>query len=182
MEGRKLKKSIIIIICLFCIIIIGTYFVITHFEKEENIDEEYQDYEPQEEISNEQFRQTMVKLYYLNKDSKELMAEIKMVDANILLKNPYGVLFELLMQKPESDKLVKIIPEGTKINNVFFEAGCVTIDVSQEFLNFDSNEHKYQIINSIVNTLTELNEVNSVKFLVDGNINENIDENYVKIN
>ena len=39
---------------------------------------------------------------------------------------------------------------------------------------------KENLINSIVNTVTELNEVNKVKFLIDGNTNEDFKDEYVR--
>ena len=38
-----------------------------------------------------------------------------------------------------------------------------------------------KIINSIVNTLTNLKEVESVKFLINGEVNDKIADTYVKI-
>ena len=172
-------KLILIVITFIILIVLGAYFIISHFEGD-SVEEEYQDYTPQEEISKEQLRQTMVNLYYEDKETGELMAEVRLIDANLLLRNPYGTLFELLTQNPENDKLEKLIPEGTKINDVSFSSGCVTIDVSKEFLNYNDEQRKFKIVNSIVNTLSELTEVNSVRFLIDGEVNSNFDENYVK--
>ena len=59
---------------------------------------------------------------------------------------------------------------------------CVVIDFSKEFLNYnkeDENE-KNNLINSIVNTLTELTEVNKVKILIEGNENDEFNEIYAR--
>ena len=59
-----LKKIIIVIIIILCITGVIMYFIQSSKKnsKTENIE-----YEPQEEISEEQERQTMISLYFLNK-------------------------------------------------------------------------------------------------------------------
>ena len=178
---KKNKKAIIAIITLIIIIIAG-YFISKNIniEKNDNTAEEYQDYTPQEEISDEQLRQTKVVLYFANADTGELESEIKIVDANTLLQNPYKELISLLIKGPQSSNLKKLIPEGTNLHDAKLENSCVIINVSNEFLNYENEENKLKIINSIVNTLTNLKEVDSVKFLINGEQNEKLSEVYVK--
>ena len=52
------------------------------------------------------------------------------------------------------------------------------ISVSSKTQN-DENE-KLKIINSIVNTLTNLKEINSIKILVNGSENENFSDEYLR--
>ena len=96
-----MKRKLIIIITLIVIIITGImlYF---YFKKENATIEEYQ---PEEEISNEQMRQTIVSLYYKNKETGELMPEGRIIDSKELLGNPYKKLVELLIEQPKNDKL-----------------------------------------------------------------------------
>ena len=60
------------------------------------------------------------------------------------------------------------------------ENDCVVLDFSKEILNYskDNKNAKNNIINSIVNTLTELTEVNKVKILIDGKENNEFNEIY----
>ena len=62
------------------------------------------------------------------------------------------------------------------------EGNLLTINFSNEFLNYDKQNPtaKANLINSIVNTMTELTEINNVKFLIDGNENEEFKDNYVR--
>ena len=62
------------------------------------------------------------------------------------------------------------------------EDDCVTLDFSQEFLNYDKTNEKTKenMVNSIVNTLTQLTEVNKVKILIEGNQNNEFNETYTK--
>ena len=177
----KKKKIIIAIITLIIILIIGyLIFKNVSIEKIGDNAEDYQDYTPEEEISEEQLRQTKLVLYFANAETGELETEIKIVDANTLLENPYKEMVSLLMKGPQSSNLKKLIPEGTNLHDVKLEGSCVVINVSNEFLNFENEDIKLKTINSIVNTLTNLKEVDSVKFLINGEESEQLAETYVK--
>ena len=178
----KSRKKIIILTIVIIMIIIGLYIIFKNvsIQEQETENNPYQDYTPQEEISEEQLRQTKVILYFENKETKELESEIKLVDANTLIKNPYKELVSLLIKGPQSSNLEKIIPEGTILHDVTVENSCAIVNVSNEFLNYDTEENKMKIINSIVNTLTNLKEIRSVKILINGEQNEKIPEEYVK--
>ena len=140
----------------------------------------YQDYTPQEEISEEQLRQTKVVLYFANTETGELETEIRIVDANTLLKNPYQELIALLIKGPQSTNLNKLIPDGTNVNDVKLEGSCAVVNVSNEFLNYENDDQKLKTINSIVNTLVNLKEVDSVKILINGEENEKCPDIYTK--
>lgn len=131
---------------------------------------EITEYIPQEEISTEQLRQTLITLYFKNKETGMLMPEARMIDSKILLNNPYNELIKLLLENPKNESLEKLIPEGTKINNVEIQKGIVYIDFSEEFTKVGNMgvEEENKIIYSIVNTLTELTEVSGVKILING--------------
>ena len=172
------KKRVIAIIVFIIIIIMG--FLIYKNVSIENKEDEYQDYVPEEEISEEQMRQTKIVLYFANNETGELETEIKVVDANTLIKNPEKQIMELLIKGPQSSSLKKLIPDGTVLNDIKIEESCAIINVSKEFLNYQNDEEKYNIINSIVNSLTNLKEIDSVKFLINGEENENLSETYIK--
>ena len=55
-------------------------------------------------------------------------------------------------------------------------------DFSIDFLNYDMEKEngKNNMVKSIVNTLTELTEVNKIKILIEGNENENFNEVYTR--
>ena len=172
------KKRLIAIIIFIIIIIMG--FVIYKNVSIENKEDEYQDYVPEQEISEEQMRQTKVVLYFANNETGELETEIKVVDANTLIKNPEKQIMELLIKGPQSSSLKKLIPDGTVLNDIKIEESCAIINVSKEFLNYQNDEEKYNIINSIENSLTNLKEIDSVKYLINGEENENLSETYIK--
>lgn len=174
------NKRIIAVIVLILIIVLG--FIIYKNVSIKNQEDEYQDYIPEEEISDEQMRQTKIILYFANNETGELETEIKVVDANTLIKNPEKQIMELLIKGPQSSNLKKLIPDGTILHDIKIENSCAIINVSNEFLNYQNEEKKLKIINSIVNTLTNLKEIESVKFLINGEENEQLNETYVKNN
>ena len=174
----KRKKIVAIISLIFIIVLAFLVYKNVSIEKSQN--DEYQDYTPQEEISEEQIRQTKVTLYFENIETGELETEIKIMDANALIKNPEKMLMDLLIKGPQSSNLKKLIPEGTLVHDVKIEKSCAVINVSNEFLNFENEENKLKVINSIVNTLTNLKEIDSVKFLINGEVNEKLQDIYVR--
>ena len=153
------NKRIIAVIVLILIIVLG--FIIYKNVSIKNQEDEYQDYIPEEEISDEQMRQTKIILYFVNNETGELETEIKVVDANTLIKNPEKQIMELLIKGPQSSNLKKLIPDGTILHDIKIENSCAIINVSNEFLNYQNEEEKLKIINSIVNTLTNLKEIES---------------------
>lgn len=177
------KRSVCIIIIL--VIVLGgiIFFAKKNTKKEEDKDG-FTEYTPQEEISSEQLRQTLVTLYFKNKTTGALMPEARMIDSKVLLNEPYKKLIELLIEGPKNDSLEKVIPNDTVINSVKFEKGIVYIDFSKDFIKTETMgaEEELKIVNSIVNTLTELTEVEGVKFLIDGEGDLNFESGKVKLN
>ena len=152
------------------------YFYFNNEEPENNI----QEYQPQEEITNEQMRQTIVTLYFKNKETNQLVTEGKLIDSKLLLTDPYKELIELLIEGPKNEKYTKLIPENTKLNQTYKEKDMVYLDFSSEFLNYDKEDTsvKQNMIDSLVKTLTQLTEVNSIKILINGEENEEFNEIY----
>lgn len=175
----KNKKIGLIFLVVFIIILIGGYLGIRYVknrEKETTVEE----YIPEAEITEEQVRQTIVSLYFPNKETNEINPEARLIDIKEIINNAHEKLIELLIEGPKNDKNKKIIPEGTKINKTYLEEDCVVLDLSSEFLNYKKEEEKEKtnLINCIVNTLTELTEINKVKIIIDGNENEEFKEVY----
>ena len=163
------------------IIAVAGYFGINYL-KGKQVSSEIEEYIPQEEVTDEQMRKTMVSLYFYNNETGELETEARLIDAVDLLENPYTKLIQMLIDGPKSEKLKSLIPEDVKIIKTEINNGCVTADMSIEFLNHTVDKDlKNKMIYSIVNTLTELTEVDSVKFLINGETNDEFDEEYVKI-
>lgn len=75
-----------------------------------------------------------------------------------------------LLEGPASDNLQSAIPFGTRLNDVYVSEGVCIVDLSQEFVANAIHDELHESITlySIVNTVTELPMIDSVKFLIDG--------------
>lgn len=177
----KNRKIVIIFVCLFLLVLIGGFFAIK-YAKSINQETTIEEYVPEEEITEEQLRQTIVSLYFLDKQSNELVPEARLIDIKEMMSNPYEKLVNLLIEGPKNEKNSKVMPENTKLLKNYLEGDCIVLDFSSDILNYDKENEKGKenLINSIVNTLTELSEINSVKILVDGNQNGEFNEEYMR--
>lgn len=173
------KKIVIIFTALLVIVLVGGYFVINYFKSKEE-ETTIEEYTPEEEITEEQNRQTIVSLYFLEKETNELAPEARLVDIKEIINTPYDRLVNLLIEGPKNEKYTKLIPDNTKLNKTFKEKDIVYLDFSSEFLNYDKEDAtvKQNIIDSLVKTLTQLTEINSVKILIDSEENEEFTEVY----
>ena len=179
MDKNKLR---IIVGILIILIVVGGFFAIRmakNSSQETSIGEEYT---PQEEITEEQERMASVNIYFPNKEKNKLEIETKLVDIREMMNIPYEKIFNLLKAGPKKDNLEKIIPKNTKVLKTYLDKDCLVLDLSKDFLNYDMEKEnaKNNLINSIVYSLTELNEVNSVKFLIEGKEDEQFNQIYTR--
>ena len=177
----KNKKIILLFVILLIIIFVVGFFTIK-FVKNKKENEVQNEYIPEEEISEEQLRETIVSLYFQDKETNMLKPEARLVNIKEIMQSPYNVLVELLISGPKNDKLKGIIPDNTKLLNSSLQGECLTLDFSSELLSYskDDSKAKDNLIYSIVNTVTELNEVNKVKFLINGQTNDEFKDEYVR--
>ena len=172
---NKKIKVIIFILLGICLLFVS----VNIFSGDDSIEEESEniakneiinEYTPLEEITEEQNRQTVVKLFYNDKNTGEIKSEERRIDSKNLLEEPYKYLVELLIQKPDNTVLESCIPEGTRVISANMKGNILELNLSKEFVenHKGTKEEEEKTIKSIVNTVTELNEVDGVKFLIDG--------------
>lgn len=169
MSGKKILMFIGIILGIILVIGLG-WLVSVNKNAEGNIINEIV---PEEEISNSQLRQTIITLYFMDKEKGEIEPEARQIDVRMLLEKPYEVLINMLIEGPKNENLTGIIPRDTKINNIELKDGIVYIDFNDYFIkeqNLGEAQEK-MIINSILKTLLELKEVNGIKILINGEEN-----------
>lgn len=172
----KNKKIFILLFLILIIILIALYFIVNNFNNNQNnTNELYLNYTPEEEISSKQMRETIVSLYFIDTDNK-LKSEGKLIDSNLLITNPYKEIIQLLLQGPTNNQLKNPFPENTKIIDATIQNTCVTLNFSDELLNYENEEQKMNIVNCLLNTLCELNEVNSFKIIINNENINNFDE------
>lgn len=166
MKNKKLIMYVIIIGLILFILGIGFLVINNHKKEKSNIKE----YIPEQEISDEQLRQTNIILYFYDSSTENLGTEIRQIDSKILLENPAKILIEFLIEGPQDKNLVRLIPENTKLINIELIKGILNINFSEEFINEPNlgKEKEEKIIKSILKTVTQLNEVKGIKILING--------------
>ena len=175
------RKKLILLFVFVIIIGVLVYFVVNNISISKTSSDNFTDYTPQEEISDEQLRQTSIALYFVDKDSGELKSESIFIDSTELLKNPYKLIVQKMIDGPLNDGFISPFPENTKILDASLAGNCVILNFSEELLNYENDSQKFNIINSILNSLTQLTEVNSIKILINNEPHDGINEEYCPI-
>ena len=171
MKNKKLLYSIIVLVII--LLILGVLFFFNP-DNSGNTPNELTEYTPAQEFSDDEIRKTIISLYFKNIETNSLIPEAKAIDVKNLYQEPYSYLINMLIAGPESEKLESAIPKGTKVNSCTLKGNTVYVDLSKEFIdNAPSGiTEECMAVYSIVNTLTELNEVSGIKILINGEENK----------
>ena len=107
---------------------------------------------------------------YLLDENNYLVKTKVLLDEDNIEDNIKNIISNLTISSNSKfpDNLKAIIPKNTKLNNITIEDDLVTIDFSKELLNIDE-ELSHKLIESIVYSITELNDINRVYITVDSN-------------
>ena len=116
----------------------------------------------------DKIEQEQVSLYFANEENM-LIEETR----NIEFKQNKSMelyIVEELINGPKIEGNIKTIPEETKIRNIKTEDNICYVDLSIDFITkLGNNQEKEKLaIYSIVNSLTNLDNINKVQFLIDG--------------
>lgn len=164
---NNLKRWITVSILVLLIVTIISIILKNYIKKNETI------YEPEEEISEDAERKTLVNLYYKNKVNNKVEPVVELIDVKELVNNPYSTLFGLLTKEPKNQNFERIIPEKTIVNKAKMQGDMLILDLSEEFIaNTEGEENERNIVESITRTMTQLTEVNAIKFLINGEENK----------
>ena len=118
------------------------------------------------ENNNSSNEEVTINVYYSDQNGEYLIGEARILSGS----SKYVDAISEMMKEPIDGSLVKLIPESTKINSVIVKDGMAKVDLSKNFVDdrFVSDTTDILLIYSIVNTLTEFPDVNSVEFYIDG--------------
>ncbi len=110
-------------------------------------------------------RQT-VKLYFADNSGK-LVAEERSIEVkqSLTLENQ---IVEQLIAGPKRSSLSPTIPSSTQIKDIKTEDGICYVNLTQAFIRNTSPSTEKITIYSIVNSLTELDNVKKIQFLIEG--------------
>ena len=97
-NNKKTIENLVVFIIILIIAIAITVFLLWK-NKDKNAENNV--IQPQEETTDEQMRTALVTLYYVNKETKELTPEGRMIDVKNLLTDPYETLVNLLIEQPK---------------------------------------------------------------------------------
>jgi len=163
MKNKKIIMYLAIIILILFISIIG-YLIILNSNNEV-----FDEYTPAQEITDEQLRKTNILLYFYDDKSNKIIEEIRQIDAKILLENPEKKLIEFLISGSKNNNIIKLIPQNTQILNTEIKDGILYINFSKEFndVNELSEEVKEKLKETILKTVTQLNEISEIKILIE---------------
>lgn len=119
-------------------------------------------------ISPEPSNSVTVTLYFANEDSSGLSAEKRQVAA--VPGQLEKAVVEQLIAGPAEKGHYATIPSETKIRSVTTSDGICYVDLSNEFITKHSGGSTGEMLTiySIVNSLTELENVQKVQFLIEG--------------
>jgi spore germination protein GerM len=115
--------------------------------------------------------ETAFTLYFAQADYRYLVPEIQEATLSDNESQETYVLRQL-MEGPQTEGLLSVIPEHTELLGLTTEDGVCTVNFSSDFYENAPEDvyEAYTTIFGVVNTLTELEGVNSVQILIDGSI------------
>jgi len=118
-------------------------------------------------------QQQYISLYFANKEGSMLVEESRKITVNEKEKLELQAVKELI-KGPESKELGKTIPAETKILSVETKDNVCFVNLSQEFISRHpgGTMGEQLTIYSIVNTLTAIDGIEKVQFLIEGQKNE----------
>lgn len=120
---------------------------------------------PGEQI-NSSLRTTLT-LYFASEDGTQLVKETRVVhySSNISLEK---LVVEQLIEGPKTSGLQATIPSGTKLITITVVDGVCYVNLDETFRNQKSEVTEQAVLFSIVNSLSELPDVNKVQISVNG--------------
>lgn len=110
-------------------------------------------------------------IYYTDPEQRYLIGQSISLDLTNREELP-GLLLELMTMPPEGTELRSLIPADTQIRSVTVEDGLCTLDLGLEFVSrrFYTPSAQLLTLTGIVNTLTNLPEIERVEFCANGQL------------
>lgn len=177
------KKKIVYIVVLILFVVLVGIAIFNNIEiKDNNEANTVLEYVPEQEISDEQNRMTIVTLYFVNNKTGEIVPEARNIDAKELIENPYEKVINFLIEGSEDENLKNTIPEGTVLNLTTLNGEEIEIDFNESFAkDCDENPEMFKNrVYSVVDTLLEFKDISSVKILINGEQIEALKDSFTK--
>lgn len=165
MEVFYIKKVIIIVLILFIAFAIIGYRMVMSGDAQKLFDN------PREFLFKEGIkiynRSVQVDLYFLSESEDKLVLETVNIDQT--LKNLPAAVFELLAEGAQNKDLNPVIPPGTELLWAKTDDNICTLNFTQDFLiHIPKDGVKERLtVYAIVNSITSIDGIEYVKFLID---------------
>lgn len=113
--------------------------------------------------------ETLVELYFGTEEGY-FRKEKRIIDAEITPENAYLLIEELIKGPEDAEKNLRVLPKGTIILNYDYneETKIVTIDMGGKIREAKGTMGEIFAVYSIVNTLADIEGIDKVQILVDG--------------
>lgn len=177
--GRLMRKLFCVII--MCTMLIAIFSGCGALKKSRTGDGENDELRPVSSIimSEDEVRELAdkvpVRLYFANEDNGKLHTEIRYLPMDEVKKSVNNlasqIVKELIKGPLDAKQMKATIPKGTKLRSpVSVDGGVATVDLTKDFIENHpgGKEAEQMTIFSIVNALTELKEIQKVKFEIEG--------------
>lgn len=131
---------------------------------------EKDDLEVNPAISPYRTEEKAVVLYFADEQAMGLIPEQRTIEISVKQTIESRIVEELIKGPAKESELYATIPVETKINNINTEGGICYVDLSGDFVSKHPGGSSGELLTiySIVNSLTELENVKQVQFLIDG--------------
>lgn len=183
-----MKKTIIIAICIIMIISISGCLKTRDKALEQIKEDELRPVSSillSEEEALRLNEKLQVRLYFADQDGTRLVKEIRYIDMNDAkqgTEQQATLLVKELVKGPSNSTLKSTVPEGASLRSpIKVENRTATVDMTKEFVDNHpgGKEAEEMTIFSIVNTLTELKDIETVKFLINGKTQKEFKGNFL---
>lgn len=183
-----MKKTIIIAICIIMIISISGCLKTRDKALEQIKEDELRPVSSillSEEDALRLNEKLQVRLYFADQDGTRLVKEIRYIDMNDAkqgTEQQATLLVKELVKGPSNSTLKSTMPEGASLRSpIKVENRTATVDMTKEFVDNHpgGKEAEEMTIFSIVNTLTELKDIETVKFLINGKTQKEFKGNFL---
>jgi spore germination protein GerM len=109
-------------------------------------------------------------IYFPRLPDFKFVSEELEVENNISNEEKIKLIINRLIKGSDKVNLIEVMPLGSKLNNVYVENNIAFVDFSKEFVDNHPGGSlgEYNTIYSIVNSITEIDGIEQVVFLIDG--------------
>ena len=121
------------------------------------------------------YERAQLRLFFASEDGKSLVEKVESVTYNGNISTDRLIVDNIVRGPRSTDAFATVNPE-TRVNSVTTQDGICYVNLSKDFLNKITNVTDEVMVYSIVNSLTDLTNINKVQILIDGDINVSLGE------